>query len=659
MNPFAREPEVFRLCLGFLFGENVERLILRRAICITALAAVLLSFACPIALARQQTPPGGGLALVCLDPGHGGTDSGANYNGVQEKEVNLDIALRARPLIQASGYSVLMTRTTDETLSLQQRCDIANKNNATVFIAIHNNAYTTESQGTETYAYYSSEDGRRLATSIHQEVVKRIKLPDRGVKEAGFYVLKHTDMTSALIEGAFLTNPAEAKMLQDPKFRQKIAEGVAAGIKSYLIDPGRFDEYLLMMNPDTTQTAEVEVSYMNAAGREDFQQVKVAPLSRATIHVDEAEPGQDLSAMVTSTNGVPIVAERAMYFNFEQGRGGHDAPGVTVPSTAWYLAEGSTDWGFRTYVCIQNPTEVDNPTVVRFMRSDGKNFDYSVTLKPRSRFTLDCANVAGLEKADFSVKVLAEAPVVVERAMYFKNHDGKSGGHVSPGVTAPANNWYLAEGFTGKGFDTYVLIQNPNATNASVRVDYLLPKGRVVSVPEEIAPRSRRTIHIDELRGLENTDVSVSVESTVPVVVERSIYFNYFGITEGTNSTGVTAPSTQWYLAEGFTAQGFDTYVLLENPGYEGGAATIEFLKSDGEVKKIAVPVAARSRQTVKANTIDGLGAAEFSTRVTCGVPLVVERSMYFNYQGKFGGHNAMGTTEPALQWYFAEGCTK
>jgi hypothetical protein len=58
-------------------------------------------------------------------------------------------------------------------------------------------------------------------------------------------------------------------------------------------------------------------------------------------------------------------------------------------------------------------------------------------------------------------------------------------------------------------------------------------------------------------------------------------------------------------------------------------------------------------------NQVEGMGAAEFSTKVTCRVPLVVERSMYFNYGGKFGGHNAMGTVEPALQWYFAEGCTR
>jgi len=181
----------------------------------------------------------------------------------------------------------------------------------------------------------------------------------------------------------------------------------------------------------------------------------------------------------------------------------------------------------------------------------------------------------------------------------------------------------------------------------------------VITTREEIGPRTRKTIHVDEVPGLEATDVSVAVSSSVPVVAERSMYFNYFGITEGSNSVGVTSPASQWYMAEGFTAQGFDTYILLENPGAVDGHAKVDFLLPDGTVKRVVLPVPAATRRTLKVNTVDGLGAAEFSTHVTCTVPMVAERSMYFNYQGKFGGHNAMGTTEPALTWYFAEGCTR
>lgn len=627
---------------------------------VAAVIVALLAAPCgPAGLARADAPPGSGLVLVCLDPGHGGNDSGANYNGVQEKLVNLDIALRAKPIIERMGYRVLMTRTDDSTLSLQERCDIANRANATIFVSIHNNAYLTDSEGTETFCYYNSEEGRRLATAVHRQVVKRIKLPDRGVKEAGFYVLKHTDMTSALVEGAFLTNPAEALLLQDPRFRQKIAEGIAAGIDDFLMDPGRFDEYILVMNPDPARVAEVEFTYMNASGRESSRQLEVPPLSRATFHVDEDEPNTDLSTLVTSVNGVPVVAERAMYFGFERGIGGHDSPGATEPSSRWYMAEGSTDWGFSTYLLIQNPLEVENPVAVRFMRSDGRTVDYRCTMAPHTRFTLDCSTVPGVEKADFSIRVTAESPVVAERAMYFKDREGRSGGHDSLGVTAPSRRWLLAEGYTGRGFDTYLLLQNPSSSAASARVRYMLPGGKVVSATVEVAPHSRKTVHVDEVPGLESTDVSIEVVSTVGVIAERSMYFDYFGIREGNNAPGANSPSRVWYLAEGCTRVGFDTYILLQNPSGKDTGAILEFLLADGTVKKMGVHLEARSRRTVKVNEVGGMGAAEFSTRVSCGEPIVVERASYFNYGPKPGGTNDMGVTGPALQWYFAEGCTR
>lgn len=631
----------------------------RRSIAAACVGLALAMLAGPSALASDGRQQSAGLALVCIDPGHGGSDSGANYNGVMEKEPNLDIALRARPLIEANGYQVLMTRTSDETVSLEERCRIANSARATIFVSIHNNAYLTTSEGTETYSYYDSEEGKRLATCIHEEVVERIQLPDRGVKEAGFYVLKNTDMTSALIEGAFLTNEKEAKLLQEEEFRQKIAEGVAQGVHDYLVDPGRFDEYILIMNPDPEQTAEVQVTYMNSVGREDFYELEVGPLTRHTVHVDESEPNMDLSALVTSVNGVPVVAERAMYFAFEGGRGGHAAPGVTMPSTDWYLAEGSTDWGFNTYILIENPTEVEARATISFMRSDGMNVEYACDLAPRARCTINCAQVPGVEKADFSAKVTADSPVVAERAMYFNDHDGISGGHSSGGVNAPATTWYLAEGYTGKGFDTYVLIQNPCAEKATIKMDYMLPGGRTQSVWDEVGPFTRKTVHVDEVPGLEATDVSVEVSASVPVVVERSMYFDYFGIQEGTNSVATGAPATVWYLAEGYTCVGFDSYILLVNPAGQATLATVEFMLPDGTVNTVPVSMPARSRYTVKVNEVEGMGQAEFSTRVTSETPIIAERAMYFNYGSKPGGHDALGITEPALQWYFAEGCTR
>ncbi|HEY5532425.1 MAG TPA: N-acetylmuramoyl-L-alanine amidase [Candidatus Anoxymicrobiaceae bacterium] len=629
--------------------------ILKKVLIASALATLLLA-GMPV---LGAAPSGKGAPLVCLDPGHGGEDSGANYNGVMEKIPNLDIALRVRPILQSLGYNVVMTRETDATVSLQQRCDIANAARADVFMSIHNNAYMTDSQGTETYSYYGASEGKKLATLVQQQVVQRIKLPDRGVKEAGFYVLHHTNMPSALVEGCFLTNPAEAKLLQNSKFRQKIADGVAAGIHLYLVDPGRFDEFLLLQNPDPERDAEVEVHYMRGDGVEEVYPELVPHGTRRTIHVDEYIFNKDVSAMVQSVNGVPVVAERAMYFNFDKGRGGTGAPGVSAPSTGWYLAEGSTDWGFTTYILVQNPSGSSNSVTMQFMRDDGKNKQQTFSLQPHSRFTLDCSSVDGFQKADFSVRLTSRKPVIVERAMYFPNHNGISGGHDSPGLVSPGINWYLAEGYTGGAFDTYILIQNPNSVPANAKVHYLLPKGATVVKAYQVAARSRRTIHVDDITGLSNTDVSFHVESDQPVAVERSMYFKYKGIGEGSNSTAVDAPSTTWYLAEGYTGPGFDTYVLLMNPGDTAANATLRFMREDGGRVNYPLKVPAHSRRTVRVNDVNTMSGVAFATQVDSDQPLVVERAKYYEYDGKSGGDAAMGVTQAATRWYFAEGCTR
>jgi hypothetical protein len=597
--------------------------------------------------------------VVCLDPGHGGEDSGANYNNLMEKVPNLEIARRTRAILESVGYTVVMTRETDKTVSLARRCEIANGSRAEVFVSIHNNAYLTTSEGTETFCYYDSVEGRYLARCIHGEVVKRTGLPDRGVKEAGFYVLRNTDMPAALLEGAFVTNSREAKLLKSPAFLQRIAEGVAAGIQTYMIDPGLFDEYILLMNPDPEEEAEVDIDLMLGDGRKRTQEEVVPPRTRRTVYVDKLAFNSDVSTRVRSTNGVPVVAERAQYFSFERGRGGHGAHGVTAPSRRWFLAEGSTAWGFSTFILVQNPGDTENRVTFRFMRSDAYNTRKTYTLEPHSRFTLDCRSVPGFRENDFSATIVSTAPVVTERAMYWNDKRGKSGGHDSPAASAPSRNWYLAEGYTGGEFDTFLLLQNPNSAAATVTVYYLLPDGSAHAERYGIKPNARRTVHVDEVPGLEATDVSFSVQSDLPVVAERSMYFEYGGIDEGSNSLGTNALSDSWYLAEGYTGGGFRTFILLMNPGMRDTGALLRFIREDGTEKKLPVLVEGNSRLTVKVNDVSGMNGVAFATVVTSGEPLVVERAKYYSYGEKSGGDSAMGVPAPALEWYFAEGCTR
>ena len=177
---------------------------------------------------------GVGRGLVCLDPGHGGTDSGAKENGVAEKDANLDIALRARAMLEAAGYSVVMTRDSDRAVSLRKRCAIANGSHASVMVSIHNNSKPPDVQGTTTYYCRGSAKGALLAVCIQGEVAKRDGRPDRGVRSSRLYVVRNATMPAALLEGVFLSSAGEAWLIKQADFRQKIAAGVAAGVEDFL-----------------------------------------------------------------------------------------------------------------------------------------------------------------------------------------------------------------------------------------------------------------------------------------------------------------------------------------------------------------------------------------------------------------------------------------
>ena len=135
---------------------------------------------------------------ICVDPGHGGSDPGAVGNGLYEKDINLDIGLRARDMFQLDSATVIMTRTTDVYVSLQGRCDIANNNGANRFVCTHCNAFNGAAYGTETFCHPNgSSTSYDLRNKINPEMVAHMGTYNRGVKTADFYVLRNTNMPAA------------------------------------------------------------------------------------------------------------------------------------------------------------------------------------------------------------------------------------------------------------------------------------------------------------------------------------------------------------------------------------------------------------------------------------------------------------------------------
>ncbi|MCR4425648.1 MAG: N-acetylmuramoyl-L-alanine amidase [Firmicutes bacterium] len=171
---------------------------------------------------------------IMLDPGHGGTDPGAVRNGLLEKDINLDIALRLRDLLSASGAHVSMTREDDSTVELADRAKLANGLMPDVFLSIHCNAvWNVFPCGTETYYYNMVPYSQELAVLVHNSLLREIELMDRKVQRKNFLVVRETEVPSALVEVAFISNDVEATKLRDPAFRQKAAVGLHNGLLLY------------------------------------------------------------------------------------------------------------------------------------------------------------------------------------------------------------------------------------------------------------------------------------------------------------------------------------------------------------------------------------------------------------------------------------------
>jgi N-acetylmuramoyl-L-alanine amidase len=177
---------------------------------------------------------GAGPPVAVIDPGHGGADRGATGStGLREADVALSIARMAREALERQGILVGMTRTDDSTVPLEDRPDLAQRYKGLVFVSIHANASTDpKANGTETY--FKTPESRPLAALIESEVVQALGEPDRGVRIADFYVLVNTPMPSALVEVAFISNPAEEALLRDPAAQRRIGEAIARAIVKFL-----------------------------------------------------------------------------------------------------------------------------------------------------------------------------------------------------------------------------------------------------------------------------------------------------------------------------------------------------------------------------------------------------------------------------------------
>ena len=333
-----------------------------------------------------------------------------------------------------------------------------------------------------------------------------------------------------------------------------------------------------------------------------------------------------------------------------------------------YLAEGATGSFFDLDIAIANPQAVPVPASVTFLKRDGSMIHQTYQLGPLSRVTIAADAVPGLNVGQVDVSTVVESPkpLVVERTMFWDQQTSYAG-HGGSAVTGASRKWYFAEGFQGF-FDTYLLLANATSSTASVTLTFLRESEPPLVTTVSVGKNARQTVWTGQFAGLANRGFATVIDSDVPIIAERAMYFGALPFWKGGHeSAGVPAPAQEWSLAEGATGSYFDTYLLVANPNDSATAVTFRFLlggEFEGQTYSKTVQLAPNSRYTLNPESLvdtDGftdLADAAVSTFVSATQPIVVERAMYWP-----GGadtwteaHNSFGVTETGTRWGLSEG---
>ncbi len=335
-----------------------------------------------------------------------------------------------------------------------------------------------------------------------------------------------------------------------------------------------------------------------------------------------------------------------------------------------YLAEGAMNSFFRTLIEIFNPSTAPATIVVRYLGESGGVVTNTFTLPAkgyRQIYPGETFLPYNLPSSSFSTVVEADQVLAIERTMTWAQSasEGNSyGAHAETAVSSPSNTWYFAEGATHGAFDTFYLLQNPNDTDASVTITYLLPAGHApIVLTYPVAAHSRRTIWVDQEPFLDATDVSAKLESTLPIFAERAMYLSTPNqpFAGGTDGAGLPALATKWFVAEGATGGFFDLFYLIGNPSSATASVTVTYLMPDGTSFDKVYSVPAMTRLTIGVDGEDPrLAGTSVSGVVTStnGVPIVVERAMWWPSPNWYEGSLTAATTETGTKWAFAGGYT-
>jgi hypothetical protein len=424
-----------------------------------------------------------------------------------------------------------------------------------------------------------------------------------------------------------------------------IAAAQQAHTKWYLTEgnAGFFEEEILAVNPTSQAATGVVHVLRNGAPLVDFP-FNLPALRRVTVRVNDligANAG-DASAAIEVTNGTPIFVERTMYWNNRSA--GTNAPALEAPSTTWYLAEGAANSFFDTFILLANPNATDAHVTLNLQKDDGSVYPHVLTVTANSRATVYVNQLPGFGIASFATVVTSDQAIFAERAMYWQHYGG---GHDATAVAAPSTTWRFAEGFTGGGFQTFFLLNNPSASDVNATLRFFLDTGGVIDKVVTVAAHSRKTVPVHEYSDMMGQAFGTVITSTAPIVAERAVYWG--GFKEGHATAGLTAEANGFAFAEGLagTLNGiaYETFYLFMNSSDSAIDVRGTFYREDGTGNQQTYTIPAHSRFTLYGASVPDMNNQRFAAMfqaVNSAQTFIVERAVYWS--NRAGGTVSTGT---------------
>jgi len=439
----------------------------------------------------------------------------------------------------------------------------------------------------------------------------------------GMYTFRIRGNSAAAVTGSFGVN----NTIPEVSTSWFLAEGSTVG----------FEAYVLVQNPNFSPVT-VDFTFFRQNGTTKLHSEVVPARTRLTVAIHDPDKGVPgvFSVSTRVDASLPVIVERAMYFSANVGA--HNTIGSIGTNTTWYFPANHTFLAEEDFILIVNPSISSGATVTAtfFFESQAPSVQ-SYSVGANSRFTIPVHGETPGTRV--SVRLESTLPIAAERAYYINN---RVGGAAGIGAVSASQTWYFAEGDTSATTSpapvtTLLEMFNPGLATATVTVNYMLESGAVISRTYTIAGERRLTLDTAAEAGT-GVRFSMEVLSNNPIVAERLMYSG----TDVGDSIGSPTTAFVWNLAEGFTAFGFETWVIVSNPGNQTANLTVNFLRQSGITDTRTYTLGARQRLTIFANDI--VPPTSISTQVTSDQPVVVERTMKFS--GRLGIHQAMGVRQ-------------